>query len=82
MGDQSLPFPTVLKSMTLTTQELLIEVNYLRMTTSPNIKQMRRIKVDGVHEFTYEELCTSIRNVAQPRDVVQLDVNLLLNSVL
>ncbi|GFO36113.1 hypothetical protein PoB_006261800 [Plakobranchus ocellatus] len=61
------------------------EVNYLRMTSSPNIRQMRRVKVDSkykMQKFTDEELRTSIRNAVKPTDDVQLDVNSLLNTVL
>jgi len=69
----------------LSEKQLIAEVVYLRLTIAPNIRQMRRIKVDGkykMEKFKADELKTSIRNAIQPVDNVERDVDTLLNGAL
>ena len=66
-------------------EKLLAEISYLRLTTVPNVRQMKRVKVDGkykMQKFSEEELRTSIRNVVKPQDDVNEDVETLLQYVL
>ena len=67
----------------LTYAQLLAEVGYLRQTTAPDIRQMRRVKVDGKHKmvkFSEHELKTSIKNASKPEEDVHENIVTLLND--
>ena len=70
----------------LNTEQLLAEVSFLRLTTAPHIRQMRRIKcADGRYQmmkFSDEELKTSLTNAIKPVEDVSTDIEELLNNVL
>ena len=70
----------------LNTCELLAEVSYLRSTTAPNIRQMRREKCQSggykMKKFADKELRTSIRNAISPKEEVTADIEEFLNAVL
>lgn len=69
----------------LTNEQLLAEVGYLRLTTAPGIRQMRRVKDDGklkMVKFSESELRTSIRNALKPEEDLQEDIVALLNDAL
>ena len=69
----------------LNNMQLLLEIGYLRLTTSPNIRQMRRVKQNDkfiMQKFTDNELRTSIRNSIAPVNEISEDVESLLNAVL
>jgi len=69
----------------LTEKQLLAEIKFLRCTTAPDIRQMRRVKVDGAYKmqkFTTVELKQSIRNAIKPESVIALNVDRLLLSFL
>ena len=68
-------------------KELLNEVAYLRSTISPNIRQQRRVKVDGkirIQKFTNDELKAEIRNSVKPKidDINTTSLNDLVNAAL
>ena len=67
-------------------KQLLAEVGYLRATIARDIRQMRRVKVDGgrfrMERFSTDELRTSIRNAVQPIEHVANDVDSLLKNML
>ena len=69
----------------LNDKQLILEIGYLRLTTCPNIRQMRRVKQNNkfiMQKFTTDELRTSIRNSIAPVNEINDDVESLLNSVL
>ena len=69
----------------LNEKELLTEIKYLRATIAPNIRQKRRITVDGkykMEKFPVQELRQSIKNVVKPESDVTLDVEKILKEVL
>lgn len=69
----------------LDNEQLLAEVGYLRLTTAPDIRQMRRVKVDGqlrMLKFSETELRTSIRNSLKPQEDVHSNIEILLNNAL
>ena len=50
---------------TLIEKELISEIGYLRATVAPDIRQMRRVKIDGkfkMMKFSCDELRQSIKN--------------------
>ena len=69
----------------LTEQELLTEISYLRNTVAPNIRQRRRVKTDDgkykMEKFSTCELKTSIRNAVKPENELVNDINQLLKSI-
>ncbi|XP_013414654.1 uncharacterized protein LOC106176709 [Lingula anatina] len=81
--------PLTVKSLdllpSLTEKQLLDEINYLRLTVAPDIRQKRRVKAaDGkfrMEKFTVEELKASIKNALKPEATVNEDINALLLSV-
>ena len=69
----------------LSEKELLTEIKYLRSTIAPNIRQMRRITVDGkykMEKFPVQELRQSIKNVVKPESDVTLAVERISKEVL
>lgn len=69
----------------LTEKQLLLETCYLRYTVSPDIRQKRRVLVDGRYRyqtFTKAELKRSIMSVVKPVVDVTEDIETLLKSVL
>ena len=70
----------------LNTEQLLAEVSFLRLTTAPHIRQMRRKKCeDGryrMEKFSDNELKTSLINAIKPVEEVSTDIEELLNNVL
>ena len=69
----------------LSSQELLLEVAYLRQTVAPDIHQRRRVKLEDdrykYEKFTVAELRTSIQNAVKPESDYSEDVNHILKSV-
>ena len=54
---------------TLKEKELISEIGYLRATVAPDIRQMRRVKVDRkfkMMKFSCDELRQSIKNGIKP----------------
>ena len=48
----------------LDNKKLLAEISYLRLTTAPNVRQMKRVKVDGkfkMLKFSEDELRTLLK---------------------
>ena len=69
----------------LNSVQLLNEIGYLRMTTAPQIRQMKRVKVDGKYKmlkFLDNELKTSIMNCIKPSSDISNDVESLLQKTL
>ncbi len=69
----------------LTNEQLLAEVGYLRLTTAPDIRQMRRVKVYckfKMLKFSEAELRTSIINALKPEEDLQEDIGALLDDAL
>ena len=69
----------------LNSAQLLNEIGYLRMTTAPHIRQMKRVKVDGKYKilkFSDNELKTSIMNCIKPSSDISNDVESLLQKTL
>ncbi|QQP51548.1 Hypothetical protein FKW44_012955, partial [Caligus rogercresseyi] len=69
----------------LTEKQLLSEIGYLRATLAPDIRQMRRIKVDGrfnMEKFSCAELKQSIKNYIKAESDLIIDVNALLKQCL
>lgn len=68
----------------LTEKELINEICYLRATVAPDIRQMRREKVDGKFKmirFTYNELKQSIRNAVKLESNLTNDIHSLLRAI-
>jgi len=62
-------------------KQLLSEIAYLRATIAPNIRQQRRIKVNGkfkMEKFTLSELRIAIKNAVKPEMELHSDVDDLL----
>ena len=69
----------------LNNMQLLLEIGYLRLTTCPHIRQMRRLKQNEkyvMQKFTNKELRASIKNAIAPTNEISEDVQSMLNSVL
>ena len=67
----------------LDAKQLLAEVAYLRLTIAPDIRQMRRVKIDGryrMQKFTDEELKNSIKNALKPEANISSSVEVLLKN--
>ena len=65
---------------TLTEKERISEIGYLRATVAPDIRQMRRVKVDGkfkMMKFSCDELRQSIKNVVKPESNLSNDIDAL-----
>jgi len=69
----------------LTETHLTAEIKFFRCTTVPNIKQMRRVKVDDAYKtqkFTTIELKQSIRNAIEPELSLMFNVDEMLLTFL
>jgi len=69
----------------LTEKQLIAEIKFLRCTTAPDIRQRRRVKVEGAYKmqkFTTMELKQSIRNAIKPESVIMSNIDELLLSFL
>ena len=70
----------------LNNEQLLSEVSLLRLTTAPNIRQMRRKKGENgkfrMEKFSDDELRTSLINAIQPIEDVSPDIEKLLDVIL
>ena len=69
----------------LNEKQLIAEIGYLRVTIAPNIRQMRRIKVDGKLKnvnLSLQELRQSIKNAVQPESDISNDIDTLLKKYL
>jgi hypothetical protein len=69
----------------LSEKELLHEIAYIRVTIAPDIKQMKRIVVDGkikMQKFSVDQLREQIKNTLKPESDLRPDLNELLLSVL
>jgi hypothetical protein len=69
----------------LNEKQLIAEIGYLRVTIAPNIRQMRRIKVDGKLKnvtLPLQELRQSIKNAVQPESEISNDIDTLLKKYL
>jgi len=69
----------------LTETQLIDEIKFLRYTTAPNIKQMRRVKVDDVYKmqkFNITELKQSIRNAIKSESSLMSNVDEMLLTFL
>ena len=80
--------PATLNSLTtlghLSEGQLLTEISFLRHTTAPDIKQKRRIKVDGkykMQKFTCAELIQNIKNAVHPTDEAGDMKELVMNAL-
>lgn len=65
-------------------KQLLNEIAYLRATVAPNIKQQRRIKVEGkfrMEKLTKDELIIEIKNAIKPETEANVSIQQLLKSV-
>lgn len=70
---------------TLNEKQLLLEITYLRLTVSPDIRQKRRVLVDGkirFQTFTKPELVRSIKSVIKPETDMTQDIDSLLRMAL
>ena len=69
----------------LTSDQLVAEISYLRATTTPNIKQQRRIKLDNgrfkMERFPLHELKSVLRNAIKPESELDSSVDALLKDV-
>lgn len=67
-------------------KSLLLEISYLRLTITPDIRQRRKVKLpNGKFKFlkySVYELKTAIRNAVKPENNLQDNVDTLLKSVL
>ena len=64
-------------------KQLLHEISYLRATVAPNIRQQRRIKVDGrfrMEKFSKNELITEIKNAVKPETEMNVSIQELLKT--
>ena len=70
----------------LNNEQLLSEVSLLRLTTAPNIRQMRRKKGENgkfrIEKFSDDELRMSLINAIQPIEDVSPDIEKLLDVIL
>ena len=69
----------------LTSDQLISEISFLRVTTSPNIRQQRRIKLENgrfkMERFSTPELRFQVKNAIKPESEVDLSVDSLLKDV-
>ena len=68
---------------TLIEKELISEIGYLRATVVPDIRQMRRVKVDRkckMMKFSCDKLRQSIRNAIKPESNLSNDIDALLKQ--
>ena len=68
----------------LTSDQLVSEICFLRATTCPNIRQQRRITVNGrykMERFSVPELRAQVKNAIKPESEVDLSVEALLKDV-
>ena len=69
----------------LTSDQLISEISFLRATTSPNIRQQRRIKLENgqfkMEQFSTPELRFQVKNAIKPESEVDLSVDSLLKDV-
>ena len=74
-------------SQILNSNQIVDEICYLRATTTPNIKQQRRVKLeDGSGRYKMEryplhELRSFVRNAIKPECEIDSSVNNLLRDV-
>ena len=75
----------VVRLQHLKEKEILSEISYLRATIAPDIRQMRRVKVDGkfkIVRFSIQELRQSITNAVKPESDLGADIDILLSNAL
>ena len=68
---------------TLIEKELISEIGYPRATVAPDIRQMRRVKLDGkfkMMKFSRDELRQSIKNANKPESNLSNDIDALLKQ--
>ena len=68
---------------TLIEKELISEIGYPRATVAPDIRQMRRVKIDGkfkMMKFSCDELRQSIKNASKPESNLSNDIDALLKQ--
>ena len=69
----------------LTAEQLVSEICYLRATTTPNIRQQRRIKLDNgrfkMERFPLHELKSVVRNAIKPECNLESSLDSLLKDV-
>ena len=68
----------------LTSDQLISEISYLRATTSPNIRQQRRVKLDNgrfkMERFSVPELKDQVKNAIKPESQLDSSLETLLNN--
>ena len=70
---------------TLTSDQLIAEICYLRATTAPNIRQQRRIKLDNgrfkMERFPIPDLRDTVKNAIKPESELEKSVDTLLKDM-